>query len=375
MGEFGIKRRAAAPADPLALLAVYSPGGERTARVVLHARLTFVPRGPSDLSAIRDTFRIDSDILIVTASDLQHVSEMLHLTERADVYAATIASIELACARRDSAAGRVATAELRLHEARSAFDRVVAQRADADAAITGASEQLLALERGTEDELQLGHDLDAAHAAEARVVAELRTARAALHPDDAPDDAALAALAESERARDVRVALSDYCSRLDDAEDPEAVALAARWERAGRAVGPRRPADAGRGRDRGRGRRRDQRAGARRGRTATSARRNCGEHGKGNGRRRRGRPAAQLVRGARGRASSRRPAAVGEQAGRGCIQPVRLVRCRGRAARDTSGIDPITRIRCGRKRRRRAQRVPARPGGVSASARRRAAAS
>jgi hypothetical protein len=145
--RYGNRTEAADFGDPDAMLARYEPGPDRVARVVLHPRLSFVPCAAADFEAFRRSFAVDIEARIFTSEDVEDARA--EGTGNADRIADLDEAIETVLSARDQQdialrrAGEIAT---RLEEARAAFERVTAQRAEVEAAVSAARGRLSLLE-------------------------------------------------------------------------------------------------------------------------------------------------------------------------------------------------------------------------------------
>jgi hypothetical protein len=182
---FGEQRPAGDIGDPDAMLARFVPAPGRTARVVLHPRLSFVPCEPDAFDGVAATFEVDVAVRVCCAADVQAAAEGgAPVAERAAAYDAAIEEVAAARARQDAAAGHVDACERKLRDARANVDRVAHQRAQADEAILAAQRRLALLEGGHGAEGELRRELEAAHSAAtiasddlARIIADATTGR------------------------------------------------------------------------------------------------------------------------------------------------------------------------------------------------------
>jgi chromosome segregation ATPase len=187
--EHGIRREAARLGDPTALLARYTPGPGRTARVVLHPRLTFIPCTPGDAAGLRDTLELGAPARILTADAVAvAAAHGAARSERALVFDDTVAGIEAARRERDAARSAVADAERALAATAAHLDRVVQQRAEAEAAIAAALDRIAVLERADVDEAELRRQLNDARADVGACEATLAAARGALGVPGGPGE-------------------------------------------------------------------------------------------------------------------------------------------------------------------------------------------
>jgi hypothetical protein len=213
----GDRREAAHLGDPHALLARYAPAPDRTARVVLHPRLTFIPCDREYLDAAGRTFAVDAAIRVFGRDDVEAAGrDVKDDADRPDLDA-VIAAIEGAAGRRDVAAQQVTQAEARLAEARDHLDRVAAQRATACETIAAARQRLAQLEGTHHSDADLRRELE--HARASLAAAESEHAQASAHASRADIDRAQAALAAAERELET---LRTEARRRDHAVDSAA---------------------------------------------------------------------------------------------------------------------------------------------------------
>lgn len=197
----GDRRPASRTGDPDGLLARFEPAPGRTARVVLHPRLTVLPVPADDLDGLRTTFEVAVPVRVLTAADvLTLASDTRSRAERAAAYDDAIAVTVDARRDCDEADVQVAAALELLQTARDAADRVSAQQARAEATIAAARERLALLEGVQRSEPELRRDLEDARVQAAAAQRELDRLGASAPPDVATAEAALAtAEAELER--------------------------------------------------------------------------------------------------------------------------------------------------------------------------------
>ena len=154
--RYGNRTEAAQFGDPDAMLARYEPGPERTARLVLHPRLSFVPCAAGDFEAFQTTFAVDVPARILTAEDV--IAARTSGTRTADITNELDTAIEAVLSAReqqDAARRRVAEADARLQEAQAGLDRVADQRAQVAEAVSEARQRLAWLERADVSETEL----------------------------------------------------------------------------------------------------------------------------------------------------------------------------------------------------------------------------
>lgn len=197
----GDRRPASQTDDPDGLLARFQPAPGRTARVVLHPRLTFLPIGRDDLEGLRATFQVALPVRVLTAADvLVLATDTQTRAERAAAYDDAIAATTDAKEQCEAAVGQVAAATELLRAARADADRTCAQRARAEETIAAARERLAMLEGAGRSESELRRDLEDARMQVAAAQRELERFGVSQPPDVATAEAALAA-AERELER------------------------------------------------------------------------------------------------------------------------------------------------------------------------------